>query len=261
MSDLPPTIGERPDEGDAPGALGKPDAPRAMTVPWGTIASLGAAGALLIAFFVAQPGSAVALTIALLFAVALGTVALVMAVARVRRERITAIVQHRLPATAEELGSAVAQESLRRLNAPAAAVLVPRGGRLVPAASAGDWALARQRPADATANVPATQLDDRAPPEFPLDDVLPRLLGLYPRAIPVERWRELSDVPVALLPLAALANRGAGVAVTLRHRQRLVGLLVLARRPKGKAYTDAELRYLERLAQQVGPALAGATRQ
>jgi GAF domain-containing protein len=157
---------------------------------------------------------------------------------------------------------------VRQLRAPAAAVLVPRGRRLVAAASAGDWALARriQREHDAATAPPGAQPPAAAsphdreaePPEFPVDDVMPRLLALYPRAVPFERWHELADVPPALLPLVALADRGAAVAVALRHRQRLAGLWVLARRAGDQAYTDAELGTLERLAQQAGPALAKA---
>jgi hypothetical protein len=164
----------------------------------------------------------------------------------------------------------LALEAVRELHAPAAAVLVPRGRRLVPAATAGDWALARriQREQDAAAAPPGTSPVRAAsasssengdePPEFPLDDFLPRLLGLYPRAVPFERWHELGDVPPALLPLVALADRGAAVAVTLRHRRRLTGLWILGRRPGGQAYSDAELGRLERLAQRAAPALAKA---
>jgi hypothetical protein len=164
----------------------------------------------------------------------------------------------------------LALEAVRELHAPAAAVLVPRGRRLVPAASAGDWALARriQREQDAAAAPPGTSPVSAAsatgsengdePPEFPLDDFLPRLLGLYPRAVPFERWHELGDVPPALLPLVALADRGAAVAVTLRHRRRLAGLWVLGRRSGGRTYSDAELGRLERLAQRAAPALAKA---
>jgi GAF domain-containing protein len=148
------------------------------------------------------------------------------------------------------------------------AVLVPRGRRLVSAGSAGDWALARriQREHDAAALPPGVQPLNAAAatgaeaeaPEFPLDDFLPRLLGLYSRAVPFERWHDLADVPPALLPLVALADRGAAVAVAVRHRRRLAGLCVLARRPANQAYTDAELGTLEHLARQAAPGLAKA---
>jgi hypothetical protein len=160
----------------------------------------------------------------------------------------------------------LAAEAVRDLHAPAAAVLVPRGRRLISAGTAGDWGLARriQQEHDATDAAPgmrppsAPDSGNDDPPEFALDDMLPRLLGLYPRALPFERWHELGDVPPALLPLVALADRGAAVAVALRHRRRLAGLWVLARRPGDQRYTDAELLTLERLAQQAAPALARA---
>jgi len=160
----------------------------------------------------------------------------------------------------------LAQEAVHQMRAPAAAVLVARGRRLVPAGSAGDWALAKriQLEYDTADSDPTgsamLQVDagEGAPPELALDDFLPRLLGLYPRAVPMERWHELTDAPGALLPLAALADRGAAVAVALRHRRRLAGLWVLARRPGNRAYTDAELGTLERLARQAGPGLAAA---
>ena len=166
----------------------------------------------------------------------------------------------------------LAQEAVERLRAPAAAVLVPLGRKLVPAGSVGDWGFARRLQREAAAAEagegegalpPAGgggDSDEAAadPPEFPVDDLLPRLLSLYGQPMPLERWRELEDVPPPLLPLVALADRGAGVAVTLRHRRRLTGLWVLARRPRGHPYSDAELGALERLARRAGPALAKA---
>ena len=166
------------------------------------------------------------------------------------------------PANGQSFAQRLAQEAMEQLAAPAAAVLVVRGRRLVAMGSAGDWALARhneQTSEGAPAALPpgsSGPAENGDPPEFPLDDTLPQLLALYSPAMPVERWHELSDVPLALLPLAGLADRGAAVAVTLRHRRRLAGLWVLGRRAKGRRYSDEELKKFERLARDAAPALA-----
>jgi hypothetical protein len=160
----------------------------------------------------------------------------------------------------------LAQDAARRLGAPAAAVLVPNGRRLTAAGTAGDWRLARQLQAEGDAAAAAAPWRPSGapspdPPELPLDDHLPQVLALYPRAVPLERWHELEDVPAALLPLLALADRAAAVAVPLGHRGRLAGLCVVARRPAGPAYADAALAALERLARAAAPALAAALAQ
>lgn len=159
----------------------------------------------------------------------------------------------------------VAEAALRRVAAPAVAVLVVQGRRLRAAATAGDWGEARrqQREAAQREGAPSmtalgTPAEDDAPPEFPLDDYMPVLLAEYVHAVPVERWRELSDAPPYLLPLAALAAGGAGAAVSLRHRRGLAGLCVLARRATGGRYSDAELASLERFAGECAPVLAAA---
>jgi hypothetical protein len=157
----------------------------------------------------------------------------------------------------------LAQDAARRLGAPAAAVLVPNGRRLTAAGTAGDWRLARQRQAEGDAAAAAAPWRPSGapspdPPELPLDDHLPQVLALYPRAVPVERWQELSDVPGVLLPLAALADGGVGAAVALSHRGRLAGLCVVARRPPGRAYSSGDLAALERLARAAAPELAAA---
>jgi hypothetical protein len=160
----------------------------------------------------------------------------------------------------------LSQTAVQRTGAPAAAVLVARGRRLVAAGTAGDWALARQLLAETREAPPgwpgqpggAQYLDDAEPPEFPIDDSFPRLLALYGRAAPVERWLELEDAPSEVLPLAGLADRGAGVVLPLAHARELIGLWVLARRPKNRSYTDAELQSLERIARQAAPALGAA---
>jgi hypothetical protein len=154
----------------------------------------------------------------------------------------------------------LADEAVRRLRAPAASVLIPRGRRLVAAGTAGDWSLAGAGD-DAEAPTTTDAEPDGSAPEFPMDDFLPRFLGLYPRAVPVERWQDLADAPLGLLPLAALADRGAGVAIPLRHRRQLAGLWVLARRSKNQPYSDAELSLMERIARRASPLLADALTQ
>lgn len=151
----------------------------------------------------------------------------------------------------------LAEAAVRRLATPAAAVLVPLGRRLTAAGVAGDWALARQLQAetDAAASRGAA---DAEPPDFPLDETMTQLLAMYAKAVAVERWQELWDAPGALLPLAALADRGVGVAVPIAHQGRLVGLCVVARRPAARHFTGAEAAALERLAREVAPALATA---
>jgi len=155
---------------------------------------------------------------------------------------------------------------VQRTGAPAASVLVARGRRLVAAGTAGDWALARQLQAETREAPPgwpgqpggAERPDDAEPPEFPVDDTFPALLALYGRAAPVERWIELEDAPPEVLPLAGLADRGAGVVLPLAHARELVGLWVLAKRPKSRTYTDSEILNLERIARQAAPALGAA---
>ena len=254
---------------------GRPQLRWLTHVRWPAVLATAAGGAAIVAFFVVPAGSLVAAVVVILATGLLATAALVAG------SRSPAAVHRRagarLPATtpraAEEIGRALAKEVTERLEAPAAAVLVPRDNRLVAAGSVGDWALVRRWLArweaerSSGANLPpgvvspSGAADDASPPELPLDDFLPRLLGIYPRAVPFERWRDLSDAPVALLPLVALADRGAAVAVAVRHRGRLAGLCVIARRPNGKPYTDEELRLLERLASQAGASLAAALRR
>jgi hypothetical protein len=258
---------------------------------WSSVAGVAAAGALLLALFVAVSGSVVAVAAALLCALVLGAIALISFLRRrplawprpARRpspprlpaamaipttpEARTPVAPQPLPdtpATVLSLARQLAQQAVDHASAPASSVLIPRGRRLMPAGTAGDWALARQLQAETQepksgwmgwAGSPSTDGD---PPEFPLDEVMPVVLAIYPRAVPVERWRELEDAPAELLPLAGLADRGVAVAIPLNHTRRLAGLWVLARRPQGRSYSDAELRALERLAHQAVPALAAA---
>ena len=160
------------------------------------------------------------------------------------------------------VASTIARSAAERFAAPAVSVLVASQGRLIAAGSAGDWGAARR----GLKNVAGPGLydpstDDGSPPEFNLDpraDWLPRLLTLYSQPVPMERWHEVEDVPAPLLPLVGLAASGAGVAVALVHRRRLAGLCVLAQRPDGRQYTDAELASLRQLARESGPSLGQA---
>ncbi|MDQ3700864.1 MAG: hypothetical protein M3442_08090, partial [Chloroflexota bacterium] len=166
----------------------------------------------------------------------------------------------------------IAQIGVDQVAAPASSVLIRRGRRLVAGGTAGDWALARRLQAQTPGDAPvwtggshvnaaagdARAGDDGQPPQFPMDDALPGRLAAYTRAIPVERWQELEDAPAEVLPLAGLADGGAGVCVPLGHSRELAGLWVLARRPEQRPYSDAELRTLENAARRAAPALAAA---
>jgi hypothetical protein len=289
---------------------------------WGVLAAVAAAGALLLAAFVATTGSVVAVVGALAVAVLLTVIS---AALLLRARAVSRGTPHRpplteapgrrrgplppmperarpdlttapggaspprtaegiLPATAgvraaeppearpapsagvAAVARELAQTAVQRTGAPAASVLVARGRRLVAAGTAGDWALARQLQAETREAPPgwpgqpggAERPDDAEPPEFPMDDAFPALLALYGRAAPVERWIELEDAPPEVLPLAGLSDRGAGVVLPLAHARELVGLWVLAKRPKSRTYTDSEILTLERLARQAAPALGAA---
>lgn len=166
----------------------------------------------------------------------------------------------------------IAQIGVDQVAAPASSVLIRRGRRLVAGGTAGDWALARRLQAQTPGDAPvwtggshvnaaagdAGAGDDGQPPQFPMDDALAGRLAAYARAIPVERWQELEDAPAEVLPLAGLADGGAGVCVPLGHSRELAGLWVLARRPEQRPYSDAELRTLENAARRAAPALAAA---
>jgi hypothetical protein len=172
------------------------------------------------------------------------------------------------PAVPPEVAAAahrLAADAAAGVSAPAAAVLTVQGRRLRAAGTAGDWAEARRllRGPD-EARLPGASLgargddsDDDAPPEFPLDEHMPLVLAQYARAIPMEQWADLADAPPFLLPLAALADRGAGAAVSVRYRRRLAGVLVVARRPD-KRFSASDLAALERLASAAGPTLGAA---
>ncbi len=160
----------------------------------------------------------------------------------------------------------LAQQAVQRTSAPAASVLVRRGDRLIAAGTAGDWALARQLQAETREDEPgwpayastSGSADDADPPSFPVDDMFAEALASFGRPAPLERWQELEDAPPEVLPVAGLSERGVGVAVPIVQGRELVGLWVLARRPKGRAYTDAELVTLDRLSRQIAPRLGAA---
>ena len=167
-----------------------------------------------------------------------------------------------LPERLRTVATEMALASIAQIDAPAAAVLVPLGGRLVPAGTAGDWAAARRALKDmAIPGLYDPTTDDGTPPDFALDprhDGLERLLALYPSPVPLERWHELSDVPEALLPLVGLAAAGTAVALPVTHRRRLAGMWLLAQRSGDNPYTDAELTTLLRLGRDSAGSLADA---
>jgi hypothetical protein len=250
----------------------------------------------LLAFFHARAGGSVGVVAALVIAGALGAAALALALrgapARDRAEARTVALPSLpdlarpagLPAPALPIDAAsglqrsgdlppvsgrvahvateIARSAVAQLAAPAASLLVTREGRLRAAGTAGDWGAARREMKDlAGAGLYDAAHDGGEPPEFALDprnDWLPRLLALYGRPVPMERWHELSDVPAPLLPLAGLAASGVGVAVPLTHRRRLAGLWVLAQRSGARPYTDAELTLLHRLARDAARPLSEA---
>jgi hypothetical protein len=167
-----------------------------------------------------------------------------------------------VPGRVAHVASEIARSAVAQLAAPAASLLVTREGRLRAVGTAGDWGAARREIKDlAGAGLYDAAHDGGEPPEFALDprnDWLPRLLAVYGRPVPMERWHELSDVPAPLLPLAGLAASGVGVAVPVTHRRRLAGLWVLAQRSGAGPYTDAELTLLHRLARDAARPLGEA---
>jgi hypothetical protein len=244
-------------------------------LPWSTLLAVAAVGALLLAFFHARAGGSVGVVAAL----AIAAVLTVCAVLASRRDpggrrprpaipRLERTPRPESPARAprrdgsQPVARDIAERAASAVAAPAAAVLMSHEGKLVATGTAGDWGTARRALGDlATAGPHDPAQDAGDPPEFILDprsDVLQRLLGLYARPIPMERWRELSDVPAPFLPLVGLAASGVGVAVALSHRRRLAGLLVVARRAPESPYDDDELAALQRLAQESGRALGAA---
>ena len=259
---------------------------RRPPLPWATIAGVAALGVLMLAFFHARAGGTIGLVVALLISAALGITALVLsrsgAAPRLPR-RLVGQAPSTSPARpvplrpppltpappgpplsgpVAQVAAEIARNAISQLSAPASSVLITREGRLSAAGSAGDWAAARRNLKTLAGPGPYDAASDGGdPPEFTLDprnDWLPRLLALYDRPVPMERWQELSDVPGPLLPLVGLAASGVGVAIPVTHRRRLAGLWLLARRGETDHYTDAELTLLHRLARDAGRPLAEA---
>ncbi|HET7769104.1 MAG TPA: hypothetical protein VFN74_10030 [Chloroflexota bacterium] len=244
-------------------------------LPWGTVAAVASGAVLLLAFFHLRAGGTVGPVVALIIAAALAVTALALRLRRPRRA-LTPSRAAPLPPRAglpeapppplgagvQRVATELARAALTQLAAPAASVLVERAGRLTAAGSAGDWAAARRGLKDlAGPGLYDPSSDGGDPPEFPLDprnDWLPRILALYGRPVSMERWQELSDAPSPLLPLAALAASGVGVAEPLARGARLTALCVVAQRADAGRYSDDELNRLHRLAREAARSLADA---
>ncbi|HEV2125658.1 MAG TPA: hypothetical protein VGW38_23135 [Chloroflexota bacterium] len=253
-------------------------------VPLGLFVAMAAVGVLLLTFFIARSGSAVAFTLALGLATGLGAIAAALwwrgrrrghprgnpagsppgsstrpAPSGTSKPSAELGEEGNKPMASEQIVGVLTHLAITKFEAPASAILVVQGRRLVSAGSAGDWAIARRLMMEAeTAGMVHPTSGEDEPPAFPLDpsnDWLERFLGLYHQPVPMERWKELSDVPPPLVPLVGLASNAVGVAVPLTYRRRLYGLWILAQRPGQRHYTDAELAIIERLAQEHGQQL------
>lgn len=150
-------------------------------------------------------------------------------------------------------------------GAMAAAVLVRRGRLLVPLVASGDWSAAREvRAGSAPGTFEArSALSDAAPPEFPVDDQLADLLAAVSKALPLERWQEIEDVPPGFLPLVGLLDHGASLAVASAYRREFLALWVASGRDGSRRYSDRDLGALEAFVRErvsvVGADLAAAT--
>ena len=144
-------------------------------------------------------------------------------------------------------------------GAVAGAVLMRRGRRLVAVAVTGNWGAARDARAG-SGGTGATTLPDApvGPPEFPIDDVLADILASVPRAMPLERWEELTDVPVGMLPLLALGDQGVAVVVATAHRRKLLALWVASGREGSRRYTDRDVAAFEAVARERASVLVPA---
>ena len=144
-------------------------------------------------------------------------------------------------------------------GAVAGAVLMRRGRRLVAVAVTGNWGAARDARAG-SGGAGATAVPD-APvgaPEFPIDDVLADVLASVPRAMPLERWEELTDVPTGMLPLLALGDQGVAVVVATAHRRKLLALWVASGREGSRRYTDRDVAAFEAVARENASVLVPA---
>lgn len=144
-------------------------------------------------------------------------------------------------------------------GAVAGAVLMRRGRRLIAVAVAGNWGAARDARAG-TFGTGAAVLPD-APvgaPEFPIDDTLADTLASAARAMPIERWEELTDVPSGMLPLLALGEQGVALVVATSHRRKLLALWVASAREGSRRYTDRDIAAFEAVARERASVLVPA---
>ena len=95
-------------------------------------------------------------------------------------------------------------------------------------------------------------------PEFPIDDVLADMLASVTRAMPLERWEELTDVPTGMLPLLALGDQGVAVVVATAHRRKLLALWVASGREGSRRYTDRDVAAFEAVARERSSVLVPA---
>jgi hypothetical protein len=155
------------------------------------------------------------------------------------------------PVPIPEGAEASVREFADAAGAVAGAVLMRRGRRLVAVAVSGNWGAARNARVS-SGGTGSTEVPDAhvGPPEFPIDDVLADVLASVPRAMPLERWEELTDVPSGMLPLLALGDQGVAVAVAISHRRRLLALWVASGRDGSRRYTDRELVAFEAVARE-----------
>lgn len=158
-----------------------------------------------------------------------------------------------------EGAGAAARDFAEAGSAIASAILVRRGRRLLPLAVAGNWGAARDaRPGEGEAGLAYDSDVAVGAPEFPIDDVLSGALASSPRAMPLERWEDLADVPAGMLPLVALADQGVAVAVASAHRGRLLVTWVASARQDGRRYTERDLAAFEAVARDRSPILVPA---
>lgn len=136
-------------------------------------------------------------------------------------------------------------------GAVAGAVLMRRGRRLVAVAVTGNWGAARDaRPGFGGTGSTSLPVEPSGAPEFPIDDALADALAAAPKAMPLERWEELADVPTGMLPLLALGDQGVAVVVVTSHRRKLLALWVASGREGSRRYTDRDIGAFETVARE-----------
>lgn len=144
-------------------------------------------------------------------------------------------------------------------GAVAGAVLMRRGRRLIAVAVTGNWGAARDARVG-SGGTGSTSLPT-APvgaPEFPIDDLLADALAAAPKAMPLERWEDLADVPTGMLPLLALGDQGVAVVVATSHRRKLLALWVASGREGSRRYTDRDIAAFETVAHERAAVLVPA---